>query len=86
MFEAKIPILSGLNVYTAKNEGCSGERRLFYSRRSGGPYYCWSCLSGQSQWKAIRLQPHSIPRVLRKEAGANLPVSLQTQLIEHYLG
>ena len=86
MFEAKIPILSGLHVYTAKNEGCSGEQRLFYSRRSGGPYYCWCYLSDQSQWKAIRVQPHFIPRPLRKEVGGNLPDSLQTQLIEHYSG
>jgi hypothetical protein len=59
--------------------------QLFYSRRSGDPYYCWSYVSDQSQWKATRLQHHSRPRVLRKEVGGNLPVSLQTQLSEHYL-
>ena len=78
--------MTDILVYTGKDEGSSsGEQKLFYSRRLGGPYYCWYYLSGQSQWKAIRLQPHSIPRVLRREAGANLPMSLQTQLIEHYL-
>jgi hypothetical protein len=78
--------MTDIHVYTAKDEGSySGEQQLFYSQRSGGPYYCWYYLSGQSQWKAIRLQPHSRPRVLRKAVGRNLPVSLQTRLSEHYL-
>jgi hypothetical protein len=78
--------MNDIHVFTGKDEGSSsGEQKLFYSRRSGGPYYCWYYLSGQSQWKAIRLQPHSKPRVLRKAVGRNLPVSLQTRLREHYL-
>jgi hypothetical protein len=78
--------MTDILVYTGEDKGfSSGEQKLFYSRRLGGPYYCWYYLSCQNQWKAIRLQPHSRPRALRKAVGRNLPVSLQVWLREHYL-
>lgn len=79
--------VSGLRVYI--NPGgaeLSGELRVFYSRREGGPYYRWNYDQGTERWRSSRVEPSvSAIKALSLANWKIVPPDLRARLDEHYL-
>jgi hypothetical protein len=79
--------MNGLRVYfhPAGTEARAGQR-MFYSRRAGGPYYCWLYEETLGQWKCSRVHLSDMTlRALCLASWKAVPTALQTRLGEHYL-
>ena len=79
--------MNGLRVYfDPVGTDRPGAQRMFYSRREGGPYYCWLYEEAQGQWCYSRVHlPELALRALCLAKWKTVPTELQTRLGEHYL-
>jgi hypothetical protein len=79
--------MNGLRIYVHVSEGETlGSRRVFYSRRSDGPYYLWRYEEKVGQWRGSRVHDtHFAPRDLTMTRWSIVPLTLQNKLGEHYL-
>jgi hypothetical protein len=79
--------MNGLRVYfNPAGTDTTDERQLFYSRRAGGPYYCWLYVEALGQWRCSRVHlPDLMLKALCVASWKAVPTSLQTKLGEHYL-
>jgi hypothetical protein len=79
--------MNGLRIYFSPvGTDTLGGQRMFYSRRAGGPYYCWFYEEAREQWRCSRV--HLPDLTLKALCVANwkaVPTALQTRLGEHYL-
>jgi hypothetical protein len=78
--------MNGLRVYfnPIEPDATSGHR-VFYSRRSDGPYYLWRYEEKLGQWRWSRVQASDFtPRELCMATWKIVPTTLQTKLGEHY--
>ena len=85
--ESKIVKMNGLRVYfNMVDTNTLLEQRVFYSRRTNGPYYRWHYEKELGQWRGSRV--HLSDSALREFCVASwkaVPMALQARLGEHYL-
>lgn len=85
--KVKIFKMNGLQVYinpTSQNQ--FGGDRIFYSRRSDGPYYYWRYEDGPGRWRVSRVRLSEMAvKALCKANWQSVPVELKAEMIEHYL-
>jgi hypothetical protein len=79
--------MNGLRVYiNPAGKDAHSRPGIFYSRRAGGPYYCWLYEEAQGQWRCSRVQlPEMTLRALCIASWKIVPTALQARLGEHYL-
>jgi hypothetical protein len=79
--------ISGLRVFiNPAGAVAPGERSVFYSRRSCGPYYRWCFEKEPGRWRSSRMQPSFAGlKALRITGWAAVPLVLRVRLGEHYL-
>lgn len=76
--------MNGLRVYISTN--ARGEKSVFYSRRADGPFYRWCYEESSGRWHFCRVHLSGMPlRELSIASWQNVPTTLQTSLVEHYL-
>ncbi|HEV2707512.1 MAG TPA: hypothetical protein VGV59_16465 [Pyrinomonadaceae bacterium] len=79
--------MNGLHVYF--NSECpttAGGRKVFYSRRNDGPYYCWRYQQELEKWLGSRVHLSELTRrSLSVASWASVPGALQATMDEHYL-
>ena len=62
-----------------------GERGVFYSRRSDGPYYRWRYEETLGRWRFSRVHPSRLTlRAFCVASWKAVPVALRAKLDEHY--
>jgi len=79
--------LNGLRVFTVDGQSLRPlELRVFYSRRSDGPYYRWSYAPNVQQWEFVRVPHEQLPYLtLCASRWNNIPRALQSKLADHYV-
>lgn len=79
--------MNGLHIYL--NSECpttAGGRKVFYSRRADGPYYCWRYQKELEKWLGSRVHLSDLTRrSLSVASWASVPDTLQATMGEHYL-
>jgi hypothetical protein len=79
--------MNGLRLYSdsVATDKLSGER-VFYSRRSNGPYYCWRYEEKLKRWRGSRMQTFDLSlSELAVASWKGVPAALQVRLGEHYM-
>ena len=77
--------MNGLRVYTIPQNTPPDGKHVFYSRRENGPYYCWSYVESERQWRVARVNSTNFsPRVLSMTSWKVVPPALQKSMVEHY--
>ncbi len=79
--------MTELRVYTnPAGAGTSDGGAVFYTRRSGGPYYRWRYEEEAGAWRASRVGLSSQTlRALGVSNWQTVPAALQAKLLKHYL-
>ena len=79
--------MNGVRVYVnATGPAATGRDIVFYSRRGGGPVYCWRYQGTLDRWRFARV--NSSDMTFHELTAANwntVPQQLQAQLGEHYI-
>ncbi len=79
-------MMNGLRIYIDRVEPEATGARIFYSRRSEGPYYRWCYEARLERWRSARMQSADLsPNELCMSNWKTVPSALQRSLIEHYL-
>lgn len=79
--------MTGLRLYV-KPISAEGAARdaVFYSRRGGGPFYCWCFEVDLGRWKGSRMQVCDLAvGDLSLACWRTVPIGLQVRLNEHYM-
>ena len=78
--------MNGLRVYiNAGGAGLKGGAEVFYSRRSGGPYYRWDYQEQLEQWRVVRMHAADFrTEELCVFNWKTVPPALQMRLKDHY--
>ena len=78
--------MNQLRIYTNIGDmGTPLEHRVFYSRRAGGPYYCWCYVKKPGRWRFSRVHPSVWAlKAFRATNLRDMPMALQIKLDEHY--
>jgi hypothetical protein len=78
--------MNGLRIYVSeKVKEASTGYRIFYSRRSLGPYYKWCYEEKLEQWRVSRMHPFDFsPKELCASQWRTIPSLLQRRLKLHY--
>ena len=80
-------LLRGLKLYASRSAAGAGRRpTVLFSRRDGGPLYCWHYDEELNKWFVQRVLTNYSPKDLREQRSGLLPISLRTRLREHYSG
>jgi hypothetical protein len=79
--------MNGLRVYINPVEADAlKEKRVFYSRRADGPFYCWRYEEEPGQWRSSRVRPSDwLLKDICMASWKIVPTALQTRIGEHYL-
>src|SRR5260370_42529898 len=82
----KVVMMSGLRIYVNRTlSEATGGDRVFYSRRSDGPYYRWRYEERLEQWRGARVHGSEFsPNELCMSNWKTVPSALQKRLIDHY--
>jgi len=78
--------VNGLRIFIdEKTSADAGGVRVFYSRRSEGPYYRWSYEQEPNQWRAARMYGSRFSTDnLCLWRWKDVPAALKARLIDHY--
>ena len=59
---------------------------VFYTRRAGGPYYCWRYEELRGKWLGSRIHAIAVPEMeLISTPWKEVPIALKSSLDEHYV-
>ena len=79
-------MMNGLRIYINRIEPEATCDRIFYSRRSDGPYYRWRFEVRLEQWRSARMHSEDLsPNELCISNWKTVPSALQLSLSEHYV-
>ena len=83
----KIGMMKDLRVYVNPEANASdGERRVFYSRRKDGPYYCWRYEERLGHWCGSRILSSDLQiKELCLTPWKALPTALQASIDAYYI-
>ena len=77
--------MNGLTVYIDLKRSdtlCA----IFYTRRAGGPYYCWRYEELRGKWLGSRMRAIEVPEMeLISTPWKEVPTALKSSLDEHYV-
>lgn len=77
--------MNGLRVYinlTRPGASCA----VFYTRREGGPYYCWRYEELSGHWLGSRMHAFNLPVAeLVSAPWKEVPAALKSSLGQHYV-
>ncbi len=77
--------MNGLRVYIDQNRPDSWSG-VFYTRRAGGPYYCWRYEELRGRWLGSRMHAFEFPVTeLVSATWKEVPAALKSSLGEHYV-
>ncbi len=79
--------MNGLRMYVpALGMERLDDRKVFYSRRGSGPYYCWLFEDAVQKWNVSRVTSQDLEvQPLSIAAWKTVPSTLQSRLSEHYM-
>ena len=77
--------MNGLTVYTELKRSAT-LYAVFYTRRSGGPYYRWRYEELRGKWLGSRMRAFELPVMeLVSTPWKEVPTALKSSLDEHYM-
>ena len=77
--------MNGLTVYVELNRSDT-LRAVFYTRRAGGPYYCWRYEEQRGKWLGSRMRTVELPVMeLVSTPWKDIPTALKSSLNEQYV-
>src|SRR2546426_12156038 len=79
-------MMNGLRIYINRTEPEATDDRIFYSRRSDGPYYRWRFEGRLEQWRSARMHSEDVsPHERCISNWQNVPSALQRSLIDQHV-
>ena len=77
--------MNGVTVYIDQKRSHS-LRSVFFTRRAGGPYYCWRYEERRGKWLSSRMHAFELPDMeLISTPWKEVPHALKSSLDEHYV-